>query len=1323
MPNNNQSQNGSRGNQPTGRRLDLPPEKLSRRSADPQPDQRASLPPERSSYAERSSRPQHQRSNLVTTRRNPLQDRLRRRPEMDEVSVSSSYTVQQMRDEQAARAREEELHPGYHWYRMDLHCHTPRSTVCYQQPETSYLQILQKAEERGVDILAITDHNTIAAYADIQREREDLERLERDGRSTPDEKHRLGEYRRIFAKILVLPGFEFSATFGFHILCIFPPSMSIRRIEYVLMSMGISEEKMLLGSPEVGATTDVLTVYRTVAEAGGICIGAHANSSNGVMMRGLNFGGQTKISFTQDPNLAALEVTDLDSADRRNSANFFNGSKPEYPRRMFCIQSSDSHRAYRDPDEKAHSLGTGDRTTEVLLPEQSFRALKEMFASNEFTRCRPSRPFTEPQIDVVRQARVLGNNLVQSFHERLPLRRQSAHHILRDLAAFANTNGGTVFLGVAPDSNTPAYGVESPVEVIETMRSEIQRNIYPLLKVTLDVRTSEGKSIVLVNVPKGAERPYAIDNSQIYIRQEGETSLAARDEIVQLVRDALTEAGATLPALTTSSQPPPRPTTQPPTTQPPTMQPVAAQQNEPLAQPLAPRLTFQERRELRERERLTRPEPTVSSQPVAPTAPTSPTVGQPLTSQPTASPPISTQRPAFNQRPASGQRAAQPASGQPASSQPVSQRPAPQQPAVSTASPAQPLVEGESTALRNARLDREERRAARAMYGAAYIPPGSSFTRPEAVAPVVPVKQPPIELALAEAMISVNEGDPQVAPAEAREEQATTGDARNRNRRSRSRRSNAPALTSELIGDGEAAVDSAGLAMPSEVASLAADLSGTMPAAEATTLAAAEQNPAAASAELPLDMSVEADGRIAPPRTGVEIVETVERDGGNTHHTMKDLRNGNLVHNVSRHSARRLWRYAITQREHDEPKLEQIEWREPFGESGGQIGIWRSTSRNGARRYDLAQRDPDSTMHIYYGVTDEGLHGPWLEFMNVAAQVEVAEADEPTLRPTLEGQLAPMEDETPGLPEPFGMVADQFASPTNEQITALFSHPFADEIEAAFNQDDALKITAEEEGSTVVASSADWVEMGALADAFERADASLAELREVAAVQPTRFATADDQPQPVVEPEATASAAAMDEEAEANLRNRRPRSGRGKQATAQETTSSETIQYPAYLATLEREQIAEPSFDQPSPAVEGGRKRVIQPVELRLTPPSEEQPAAEQPSEAGKRRRGTRGRGGRDKVSEQDGEVAAQAEAAPTQATEQPAEEQPKRSRSRSRKPAVKTSEETDEQEVLAANDEVGRNAMSVIRNDLRRGRDENPVNPDNQPILGYEDY
>ncbi len=419
------------------------------------------------------------------------------------------------------------------WYRMDLHLHTPASSD-YEQPGVTCLDILHRAEEKGVEIQAITDHNTVAGYRAMQEEIKKLELLESLNRLEKGEKAHLEEYRRLLKNILVLPGFEFTATFGFHILGIFPPDTPVRTLEHLLLQLKVPADKLDTGATEVGATTDVNTAYRLIHEAGGLVIAAHANTAHGVAMQGLGFGGQTRIAWTQDEYLHALEVTDLEKKGGRTTARFFDGSKPEYPRRMHCIQGTDAHRLIGDPAHPER-LGVGERLTEIQLEECSFNAILEALSGTDFSVTRPARPVAAQPFDTIRAAREAGNTIVQSFHESATRRGGRLYAILADVVAFANTNGGTVYVGAGPNVKMPATGVSDIEQTMRLIRHDVETKITPPLDLVIDVQESEGKSIIRIAVPRGQEPPYAVDGSKIYVRDEGETNLAMRDEIVELV--------------------------------------------------------------------------------------------------------------------------------------------------------------------------------------------------------------------------------------------------------------------------------------------------------------------------------------------------------------------------------------------------------------------------------------------------------------------------------------------------------------------------------------------------------------------------------------------------------------------------------------------------------------------------------------------------------------------------------------------------------------------------------------------------------------------
>ena len=96
--------------------------------------------------------------------------------------------------------------------------------------------------------------------------------------------------------------------------------------------------------------------------------------------------------------------------------------------------------------------------------------------------------------------------------------------------------------------------------------------------------------------------------------------------------------------------------------------------------------------------------------------------------------------------------------------------------------------------------------------------------------------------------------------------------------------------------------------------------------------------------------------------------------GGTRYYTIRDLRNGSTVQNVTLKSARRLWRYAISQYEQYQGDFGNVKW------SDG-VALLKAEKRAGKRRYDFVQRMGDGNIAIYFGVTEEGCEEPWRQFL------------------------------------------------------------------------------------------------------------------------------------------------------------------------------------------------------------------------------------------------------------------------------------------------------------------------------------------------------
>ena len=429
---------------------------------------------------------------------------------------------------------------GLRWIRADLHVHTPASED-YAEPQVTYLEILQEAERRELEIIAFTDHNTVHGYEQMRYELDFLQTLERAQRLTGEEQERLKEYRRLLAKITILPGFEFTSHYGAHILGIFAPDRPLSLIDATLLQLGVPPDTLKQGACAIADTRHVTDAYEIIARAGGLVIAAHANGPNGVITETLRMGtsGQSRIAATQHPALHALEFVNFyTNHEKFTSPGFYNGKTEHYERRMFCVQGSDAHRLRRASgvgDDAWHRHGIGDRYIEMLLPDNSFESIKALFGSQNFDRVRvPKRDQKQWEVDTLRFGPPSERQVMRCDDS------ESAELLWRDVAALANMGGGLLIVGCEKDGTT-IVGVARPDHVSDLLRRSVHEHVTPQPYLTMELLNYEGRDLIRVEVRAVAPPPYVGSDGVIYVRRDGETMPADRGEIIQLCRRALAE--------------------------------------------------------------------------------------------------------------------------------------------------------------------------------------------------------------------------------------------------------------------------------------------------------------------------------------------------------------------------------------------------------------------------------------------------------------------------------------------------------------------------------------------------------------------------------------------------------------------------------------------------------------------------------------------------------------------------------------------------------------------------------------------------------------
>ena len=159
----------------------------------------------------------------------------------------------------------------------------------------------------------------------------------------------------------------------------------------------------------------------------------------------------------------------------------------------------------------------------------------DVFIGNDFSKTKPHRSTSEPSYNFLLSAQNEGSNIIQDFHEYMTIRGGKLYAILADICSFSNTNGGTLFIGISTDSQKEPIGILEVEKNVALLEKSISDRISPPINCKIDTHDLHGKKILRILVPRGDDPPYALDDYKIYIREETETNLAVRDEIVNLV--------------------------------------------------------------------------------------------------------------------------------------------------------------------------------------------------------------------------------------------------------------------------------------------------------------------------------------------------------------------------------------------------------------------------------------------------------------------------------------------------------------------------------------------------------------------------------------------------------------------------------------------------------------------------------------------------------------------------------------------------------------------------------------------------------------------
>lgn len=260
---------------------------------------------------------------------------------------------------------------GTESYKMDLHIHTPASK-CYKgsKNDEEYFEILRYAHKQNLDIIAFTDHNSIAGYNRILQLKEELINKRKYLSEYESSISQLGNVIRecddklaLFDDIYIIPGVEITLNPGVHIL-VLSSHEEIEELSNLLDYVGYTEEKRGADS-DVAINMDIKNFLTYEKLKKFIVIAPHIDSNKGIYN---SLSGQYRAEIMHSPSICGFSCN---ATSQKEKVMHLFEKDPNYKRNFLpaFVNCSDAH--------EVNEVGT--KYSYIKLEKLSFDEIKKVF--------------------------------------------------------------------------------------------------------------------------------------------------------------------------------------------------------------------------------------------------------------------------------------------------------------------------------------------------------------------------------------------------------------------------------------------------------------------------------------------------------------------------------------------------------------------------------------------------------------------------------------------------------------------------------------------------------------------------------------------------------------------------------------------------------------------------------------------------------------------------------------------------------------------------------------------------------------------------------
>ena len=107
-----------------------------------------------------------------------------------------------------------------------------------------------------------------------------------------------------------------------------------------------------------------------------------------------------------------------------------------------------------------------------------------------------------------------------------------------EMSAFANSNGGKIYMGVDDNGRIKGLYDEDIKRLNQWISSATSQKIEPPIFVQTEIVLSDDKKMMIITVPRGSNKPYSVNKSEFWVKNGADKRRASREELFRLMQSS-----------------------------------------------------------------------------------------------------------------------------------------------------------------------------------------------------------------------------------------------------------------------------------------------------------------------------------------------------------------------------------------------------------------------------------------------------------------------------------------------------------------------------------------------------------------------------------------------------------------------------------------------------------------------------------------------------------------------------------------------------------------------------------------------------------------